>query len=322
MPGHIRSIDDYNIVEQTDIVYVLEQLGSINNIRDAYATTLMVNAGWPVETSDRSKTGRGHWGWNFYRASKNGNIWEDLESDEAILIGSFETEKTPPVLDINDNLLLKAYGYHLKDEGQNGNVLLDRTGKKLVDLKGQGIIHHDVDGYGNYYAEIFRTRSSGGRPITHERRYAFFTPEGERIGGKDKSFARTDSPTIHTVKSKFTVAGASPYYIYDMGINQAGKPEIYPNLAEMLISSMNSKTPFIKTPEQYLNKLFDRQAEIGTKLRRLQSRISQDAIDRIEYNTINELLTNELEATDMAIQMFQKAIARGEMESPESLDME
>ena len=322
MPGHIKSIDDYHIVEGTDIVYIQESLGSRENIRDSYANTLMKQAGWEVSEYGRSKTSKDIYGWNFYRAPAGGNIWHELDKTDGdpILIGSFEQEKTPPELDLNGNILLKSFGYHLKDEGSNGNVLLSREGRKIVDLKGFGIIHHDVDEYGNYYAEIYKTRSSGGTPVTHKRNYAFFTPEGERIGGKDKSFERSETQSIQTVKSKYAVAGVSPYYIYDMGKNNSGRPEIFPNLAEMLISSMNRPTPFIKTPTQYIPQLFERQTDISKKMLRLNTRLNNSSISQEEYDSIMRPLTDEIEATDIVLRQIEKGIASGIYEDPKFED--
>ena len=94
-----------------------------------------------------------------------------------------------------------------------------------------------------------------------------------------------------------------------MGKNNAGRPEIYPNLAEMLIGSMHSSVPFIKTPTQYLNPLFDRQAQVSSKLGKLRAKAKKDATDE----EIITQLTDELEAIDIALRMFERAISRGEM---------
>lgn len=322
MPGHIKSINDYQVVEGTDIVFVQEDVGSKENIRDRHARYLMEKAGWPVDLERRNDAGKDLFAWTFYRASKGGNVWEDIESGDQVTIGVFEIDSTTPELDSNGNLLLKEFGRHLKSEGQNGNILINKDGRVIADVGGFGVIHHDIDGYGNYYAEIFKTRSSGGKPVTDRLEYAFFAPDGERIGGKNKSFERTETPSITKVKSKYMVAGASPYYIYDMGKNNAGRPEIYPNLAEMLISSMSSNKPFIKTPTQYIDPLFERQSQINAKLRRLQKRVMEEGFDKDQYTEISKQLTDELEAIDIAIKIFERDIASGKLEPPEMFDDE
>ena len=316
MPGHIKGFDDYQVVEGTDIVYILKSnIGTKINPKTRYIENLKKKAGWITTTQERTETGKDMFGWAFYRAYQGKNIWEELEKGDAIHIGDFEEDSHPPRLDSNDNILLRSAHRDLR-EMDGGNVLLNREGRVIVDLEGYGIIRPDVDGYGNYFADIYKTRSSGGRPVTDKRNYAFFTPTGERIGGKDKSFEYSETPTIHVAKSKYTVAGVSPYYIYDMGKNNPGRPEAFPNLAELIIANSYSDVPFIENPATYLDKLFDRQKSAINAITKLNKKLDSGSISQAEYEEMYTSLTNELEATDIALKIIEKGIASGLYEEP------